>query len=73
MARRRIAFASGALIARMPITGIVACCARAASGHATAAPLSRLMKSLRLNGAPPELEEALTLRGGTLGIKAAQS
>ena len=33
---------------RKPITGIAACCARAASGHATAAPPSRVMNSRRL-------------------------
>ena len=31
-----------------PITGIAACCARAASGHATAAPPNRLTNSRRL-------------------------
>src|SRR5262249_50519999 len=35
---------------RVPISGIADCCARAASGHATAAPPSSLMKSRRLNG-----------------------
>jgi uncharacterized protein YchJ len=32
----------------MPITGIAGCCARAASGHAAAAPPSTVMKSRRL-------------------------
>jgi hypothetical protein len=31
-----------------PITGIAGCCARAASGHATAAPPSSVMNSRRL-------------------------
>jgi hypothetical protein len=31
----------------IPITGIVGCCARATSGHATAAPPSSVMTSLR--------------------------
>src|SRR6516225_9474450 len=40
---------------RTPITGIAACCARAASGHTTAPP-TRVMKSRRLMpdiGVPP--------------------
>jgi len=37
---------------RNPITGIVGCCARVASGHAVAAPPSRVMKSRRLMGRP---------------------
>ena len=32
---------------RNPITGIAGCCARAASGHAAAAPLRRVMNSRR--------------------------
>jgi hypothetical protein len=36
---------SGELLLRNPITGIPGCCARVASGHATAAPLSSVMKS----------------------------
>jgi hypothetical protein len=32
---------------RNPITGIAGCCARAASGHATAAPANSLMNSRR--------------------------
>ena len=34
-------------VLRKPITGIAACCARAASGHAAAAPLNSVMKSRR--------------------------
>jgi hypothetical protein len=34
--------------ARIPITGTAACCAHAASGHATAAPPSSVMNSRRL-------------------------
>jgi hypothetical protein len=38
---------------RNPITGIAGCCARAASGHATAAPLPKsAMNSRRLMGLP---------------------
>src|SRR5262245_20992285 len=37
---------------RNPTTGIGACCARAASGHAAAAPPSRPMNSRRLMGLP---------------------
>jgi hypothetical protein len=40
---------SGDAPLRKPMTGIRACCARAASGHATAAPPSSVMKSRRLN------------------------
>src|SRR5262249_28518647 len=41
----------------VPITGMVACCARAASGHAAAAPPSSVMNSRRLRssmGSSPE-------------------
>jgi hypothetical protein len=44
---------------RNPITGIVAGCARAASGHAAAAPPSSVMKSRRFMsdmGLPPAEE-----------------
>src|SRR5467141_2712557 len=41
------AVAPGAPVWRKPITGIAACCARAASGHATAAPPRRVMNSRR--------------------------
>jgi len=34
---------------RYPITGIACCCARAANGHATAAPPSSVMNSRRFN------------------------
>ena len=40
--------ASGDVGLRNPITGIAGCCARAASGHAAAAPPSRLTNSRRL-------------------------
>jgi hypothetical protein len=43
---------------RNPTTGIVGCCARAASGHAAAAPPRSVMKSRRLIsdiGLPPAL------------------
>jgi uncharacterized protein YchJ len=33
---------------KYPITGIAGCCARAASGHATAAPPSSVMNSRRV-------------------------
>ena len=38
---------------RNPITGIVACCARAASGHTVAPPMS-VMNSRRLMGVPSQ-------------------
>ena len=39
--------ASGDAGSRNPITGIAGCCARAASGHAAAAPPSSVMNSRR--------------------------
>jgi len=39
---------SGDLLLRNPITGIAACCPRAASGHAAAAPPSSVMNARRL-------------------------
>jgi hypothetical protein len=45
---RRLAFGSGEPECRKPMTGIVACCARATSGHATAPPATSVMKSRRL-------------------------
>src|SRR5262249_18567396 len=42
------AYPSGDAPWRNPITGIVGCCGRAASGHAAAAPPSSVMKSRRL-------------------------
>ena len=48
MPRRRFAIASVDAGLRNPITGIAGCCARAASGHAAAAPPSSVM-----NIAPP--------------------
>src|SRR5215471_1295175 len=50
-ARKRSVIASGDLGSRSPITGIAACCARAASGHGAAAPTS-VMNSRRLIVAP---------------------
>src|SRR5262249_11911104 len=50
-ARKRSVIASGDLGSRSPITGIAACCARAASGHRAAAPTS-VMNSRRLIVAP---------------------
>ena len=45
----------GDLGSRNPITGIAACCARAASGQAAAAPPRRVMKSrLRMGSPNPE-------------------
>ena len=40
---------SGDVVLRNPITGIVGCCARAASGHAAAAPPSSVMNVRRSN------------------------
>ena len=50
--------ASGDAPLRNPITGIAGCCARAASGHATAAPPSSVTNSRRLMpgmGAPSQV------------------
>src|SRR5262245_55694644 len=41
-------YPSSDVLLRNPITGIVGCCARAASGHAAAAPPSSVMNSRRL-------------------------
>src|SRR5437870_1855048 len=40
------------LVDRLPITGIAGCCARAASGHAAAAPPRSEMKSRRFISLP---------------------
>jgi hypothetical protein len=40
---------SGDKVDMKPITGIAGCCARAASGHAAAAPPSSVMNSRRFN------------------------
>jgi hypothetical protein len=40
---------SGDLVLRNPITGIAACCARAANGHAAAAPPRTVMNSRRFD------------------------
>jgi hypothetical protein len=45
-------------------------CALTPPGDDTAAPPRRPRTSLRLMGSPPEFEEALRLRAGSLGIKA---
>jgi len=42
----------GPLVVRSPITGSAACCPRAASGHAVAAPLSSVMNSRRVIRSP---------------------
>jgi hypothetical protein len=42
------AYPSADALFRNPITGIADCCARAASGHAAAAPPSSVMKSRRV-------------------------
>ena len=47
MRARRSAFVSDAVLRRNPITGIAGCCARAAIGHAAAAPPSSVMNSRR--------------------------
>src|SRR5262245_13928535 len=55
-ARNRSVNASGDLLSRNPITGIAGCCPRAGSGHAAAAPPSRVMNSRRFMpnmGLPP--------------------
>ena len=44
---------------RKPTTGILGCCARAASGHATTVLLKRLMNSRRLMGFTPVAENHL--------------
>ena len=43
---------SGDAVLRKPITGIAFCCARKASGHAVAAPPSRMISSRRLTSLP---------------------
>jgi hypothetical protein len=43
---------------RNPTTGIFGCCARAPSGHATAAPLINAMNSRRLIVAPRDQNDA---------------
>jgi hypothetical protein len=48
-AARRLAMPPDDLLSRKPITGITGCCARAASGHAAAAPPSSVMNLRRLN------------------------
>jgi len=44
----RCAHSAADPLLRNPITGIVGCCARTASGHAAAAPARSVMKSRRL-------------------------
>src|SRR5262245_41829227 len=68
---RRLVMPSDDLLSRNPITGIAACCARAANGHAAAAPPSSVMKSRRLMGATPQPEgHTLSHRNGALCITA---
>ena len=43
-----VAMLFGDRVLRNPITGIAGCCARAASGHAAAAPPKSVMNSRRL-------------------------
>ena len=45
----------------MPITGIAACCARAASGHATAAPPNSVMNSRLLTRSPRRRERSASV------------
>jgi hypothetical protein len=45
-------YPEGDALLKMPTTGIVSCCARAASGHVTAAPPTRPRNSRRLMGRP---------------------
>ena len=45
-------YVSGDVALRNPITGIAGCCARAASGHAAAAPPSSVMNSRRFIRSP---------------------
>ena len=52
-ARSRSTTASGDRFSRNPTTGIAPCCARAASGHAAAAPPSTVMNSRRLRAGSP--------------------
>jgi hypothetical protein len=47
-ASSRLTLISAEVPPRNPITGIAVCCARAASGHAAAAPPSKVMNSRRL-------------------------
>ncbi len=47
-----VAYWPGAVVLRNPITGIAGCCARAASGHATAAPPRSVMNSRRFIRSP---------------------
>jgi len=49
---------SGDTPPRNPITGIAGCCARAASGHVTAAPPSSVMNSRRFIRSPHRRERA---------------
>ena len=52
-----VAMLLGDRVLRNPITGIAGCCARAASGHAAAVPIS-VMNSRRLIAAPADQDEA---------------
>src|SRR5262245_5956369 len=68
-----VAMLLGDRVLRNPTTGIAGCCARAANGHATAAPASRAMNSRRLIASPkaqdnapywPKLAQLETRMGG---------
>ena len=48
MRRNRFACTSGYVLSMNPITGSAVCCARAATGHTAAAPLSSVTNSRRL-------------------------
>ena len=52
MRAQRGAYRSASALLRNPITGIAGCCARAASGHAAAAPPSSVMNSRRFIRSP---------------------
>ena len=58
--RRDSAMPSGDWLLRNPITGIAGCCARAASGHAAAAPPSSVMNSRRFIRSPRRRGRAAT-------------
>src|SRR5262245_1331238 len=58
---------SGDELPRNPITGMPGCCARAASGHTTAAPPRKLKKSRRLTFTPKAQRRAIVAaKTGTL-------
>jgi hypothetical protein len=55
---RKFTKVRGEPLLRKPITGVAGCCARAASGHATAAPPTSVMNSRRLTVSPPQAKTA---------------